>query len=220
MKNTLTLSFLITLLSYGFVNAQTKRIEIGILGGASIATLRGNDTVEQNFNSRIGYSVGATIQYNFNKVFSINSGLSLERKGGRYESGIISKVGDTEGELKIVSNSDYLIVPLTVKANFGNKLNYFFNAGPYIGFLIKSSYHYKVGNETYRKEDDSEYYKNNDFGLATSVGISYPLNQKISMLAEARNNLGLYNTSKLKVANDGSIKNNSFLLNLGLKYKI
>ena len=35
-------------------------------------------------------------------------------------------------------NNDYLVLPIMVKYNFGNKNSFYANGGPFIGYLLKS----------------------------------------------------------------------------------
>jgi len=100
-----------------------------------------------------------------------------------------------------------------------NKLRYFGNLGGYLGFLTKAR-NVLVGYEGQSKDDGliTEGNQNIDFGISGGLGLQYALNNRISLELEIRNNLGLYNISKLPIHNDGTNKLNSTNLLIGVNY--
>ena len=102
-------------------------------------------------------------------------------------------------------------------------MNYFINAGPFIGFLIKETDQAEVINIGNAKKDHTDLYKRFDTGISAGVGIAIPIKEKFIFTCEVRNNLGLYNVNippKTPVVSDGTIKTNSTNLLFGFAYKI
>jgi hypothetical protein len=201
------------------VNGQINKFEIGLEGGPSLTSLRGNDILEDYNNPTIGYSGGVTFQYNFPKLVSIKTNITYERKGAVAKLNAIDINGNIIGEIKNHSHLDYLTIPVVARLNFGNKLNFFVNFGPYIGYLIKHASVIEAFNEfpgsTINNTDD---FKRFDVGLTGGLGCGLPVKNNFNMTIEIRHNFGLYNTSALPVVNDGKIMTNSTNLLIGVAY--
>jgi len=75
------------------------------------------------------------------------------------------------------------------------------------------------GLEKYLEKDNTDNFERLDFGIATGLGVNFPIRNNIFMSLEVRNNLGLSNISSLPVGNDGKIKTNSTNLLIGIAYK-
>jgi ABC-type antimicrobial peptide transport system permease subunit len=215
------ITLLVTVLSiWTSVNGQVSKFEIGLEGGPSLTSLRGNDILE-NFNDpTIGYSGGVTFQYNFPKPISIRTNITYERKGVVAKLNATDINGNPVGEIKTHSNFDYLTVPLLVRLNFGSRLKLFVNAGPYFGYLIKHTSVTEAFNEFPKSTtDNTGNFKRFDVGLTGGLGCGLPLKSNFIMTIEVRHNLGLYNTSELPIGNDGTIMTNSINLLLGVAYR-
>ena len=76
--------------SYG----QRNLVNIGIEGGCSRATLRGNRIIDEFHNARIGYSGGIFAQYNIKSFFSIRVGGYYEVKGSSIKFQATEQNGD------------------------------------------------------------------------------------------------------------------------------
>jgi hypothetical protein len=129
--------------------------------------------------------------------------------------------GNPIGELTFHSNFDYLTIPILGRLTFGKKIEFYVNAGPYLGYLLKQKDITEASGEYPKTEiDNTDNFEKLDFGLTTGLGMNYPLLEKLLLTVEIRNNLGLTNTSSLPVANDGSIKTNSTSLLIGVTYRL
>ena len=220
MKNIKSLFIGLLFLTIGTSYAQTNRFDIGVEGSPSLISLRGNDYINSNHKTSIGYSGGIFFQYNFKKIISLRTNIAFERKGNMIKTKFSDLNGNPLGELKGISNYDYLILPILVRATFGRKIQYFINAGPYLGYLIKKTIIVEAENFPTWTSDDTYLCKDFDFGLTTGLGLLLPIKQKFALSLEVRNNLGLYNTSAVPVINNGTIKTNStnFMINLVYKF--
>ena len=177
--------------------AQQNKYQIGIEGGPSLTTLRGNDT--QDFTYTSSYSVGFALQYNITKLFSIHSNISYEKKGTE----LIHPTGSPESPYILKFNFDYLTVPILARLSFGTKAKFFVNAGPYFGHLFEPTW-----------EDNSF-----DFGLVTGLGGQIDLNKNLILSLELRNNLGLSPITAPHKEFEEKSYNNSINFLIGIAYK-
>lgn len=201
--------------SYG----QPNKFDMGIEGSASLIFLRGNDFIEEHYQPDIGFSGGLFFQYNFKKILSLRTNVAGERKGAMYKNQLTNSNGQHIGEETIHVKFGYLTVPVLVRASFGKKVQFFVNAGPYFGFLIRQIYE----NQEYNIiADYTEDNKRFDTGISSGIGIIVPIKTKFAFSFEARNNIGLYNVSDPLsiVRNPGPIKTNSTNFLFGFTYKL
>ena len=211
----ITLIFCTSLL-YG----QNNKFDIGLEMGPSLKSLRGNDFLDNNNELSFGFSCGLAFQYNFTKLVSIRTNLTFERKGLTNKSQATDITGNSIGELTFHSNFDYLTIPILGRLTFGKKINFFVNAGPYIGYLIKQTDLTEAFGEFPKTEtDNTDNFNRIDFGLTTGLGVVLPINDRLLFTIEIRNNLGFYNISSLPVVNDVTIKTNSTNLLIGISYR-
>ena len=87
-------------------------------------------------------------------------------------------------------------------------------AGPQVGFLMSAKS--KGGGESV---DLKDFTKGIDFGLSSGLGFTIPISDSFFFSLEARNNLGIYNISKLPLSYDGGLLTNSTNLLLGFSYQ-
>ncbi|MEO6903030.1 MAG: porin family protein [Bacteroidia bacterium] len=210
MKNSKSLFFAILLLTFGLTTyGQTNKFYIGVDGGPSLIFLRGSKVIDNHQKSAIGFSGGLFFQFNFKNVISLRTNVAFERKGGKFTAPATDNNGTSIGELTACSSIDYLTLPVLVRATFGNKIQYFINAGPYFGYLLRDRVVVKGDNILTFIGDYTASDKRFDTGISTGLGLSVPLNKNLAVSFEIRNNLGLYNISAYPIDNNGTIKTNS-----------
>jgi hypothetical protein len=199
---------------------QTNKFDVGLEGGPSLTSLRGNDILEKYNDPTVGFSIGLAFQYNFPKLISIRTNIAFERKGAIAKNKASDEFGNPIGEITTHTNFDYLTIPLFARLTIGNKMKFFVNVGPYFSYLIKQTSKTDAINEFPKsKTDNTSNFTRIDLGLTTGLGAGLPINDKLLITLEIRNNLGLYNISSHPVANDGTIKTNSTNLLFGIAYK-
>ena len=221
MTNIKSLFFGLLFLTVGGTTyGQTNKFDIGVAGAPSLIFLRGNDFIDNNHKPTIGFSGGLFFQYNFKKVVSLRTNIAFERKGSVLTSQTTDINGNPLGEFTTHTNFDYLTLPILVRATFGKKVQFFVNAGPYFGYLIKQTFVSKGGNIPTTTSDNTFSDKRFDTGISTGLGLSVPIKTKFAFSFEVRNNLGLYNVSAVPVSNNGTIKTNSTNFLLGFNYKL
>jgi len=211
---------IILILCSSLVFGQTNKYEVGLELGPSLNSLRGNDILDKNNDFSFAFSSGLTFQYNFPKFISIRTNISFERKGLTTQGSATDQDGNQIGELTIHSNFDYLTIPILGRLTFGKKINFFVNAGPYIGYLIKQTDVTEAFGEYPKTENDNtDNFKRTDLGITTGLGVRFPIKNKLFLSLEIRNNFGLTNISSVPVVNDGAIKTNSTNLLIGIEYR-
>jgi hypothetical protein len=202
--------------------AQTNKFQLGVNGGPSIAKVRGFDPAFIELDSRTGFSVSATVQFNFSLKLALFSEVGFEQKGFQTKDKfyIIDEFGNPSGSYKLKNSMSYLTVPLMVRYTIGNeKLKGFVNLGGYMGFLIEN-YIFLEGYEPKEdtKVDTSSEMENMDFGISAGLGGSYSLSEKLNVSFEIRNNLGLYNVNAGTMINGGEHLLNSTNFLIGINY--
>lgn len=221
MTNIKSLFFGLLLLTVlGTTYGQTNKFDIGVEGSPSLIFLRGNDIIDNLHKPTIGFSGGLFFQYNFKKVVSLRTNIAFERKGSVLTSQTTDINGNPLGEITTNTNFDYLTLPVLVRATFGKKVQFFVNAGPYFGYLIKQTFISKGDNIPTTTSDNTSLDKRFDTGISSGIGLSVPIKTKFAFSFEVRNNLGLYNVSAVPVVNNGTIKTNSTNFLLGFTYKL
>lgn len=219
IKKTIILISILTL--WTSLHSQIGKFEIGIEGGPSLISLRGNKIIKETNITTIGFSSGVSFQYNFPKLVSIRTNITFERKGFRSDLSVSNAYNEPLGELKYRSNFDYLIIPVLTRFHFGNKIKFFANAGPYFAYLIKQTEIIDSNNESQNSNiDNIDRFNRYDFGVSGGLGFRLSIQNNIFMTTEVRHNLGLHNISQLPIINDGKISTNSTNLLLGFAYHI
>lgn len=208
------------------VDGQTSKFEIGVEGGPGATFLYGNTVTLDELKPIIGGYAGVLFQYHFSKVFSIKTGCSYERKGANF------KIESWEFNTDYVYHLNYLTVPALIQAEFGEKVRFYLNSGPYFSYLISQQYsgeNYPSGAEnslmiSANSEHDQVKY---DFGINAEIGLKITISKEINISAGITDHLGLCNTKKqplftttdlAPVNSDNTTYTNSVLVVFGISY--
>jgi opacity protein-like surface antigen len=215
-----TVIFLLALILCSKAFNQDSKLSLGIELSPTFSWLRGNANVGTS-DSRIGYSAGLGTEYAISPQIAIKSGISYERKGSNPDLTMTNNSGEGMGTLKVKNNYDYLVVPVLVSFSTKGKVKDYFNAGPYVGYLIsQKTIMGSFDNIPATTIDGTDKTKRIDFGLSLGCGLSIPVGDKLLFDLGLKGNFGLINTSKKVEPYSGDIKTNSIALLIGLKYKI
>lgn len=200
---------------------QQNKFVTGIEGGPSTTSIRWNDKklklTDFNKNPVICYTGGFYFQYNLPKYFSLYTSINIERKS------TVSKGTWTDGNGNFIanyfdkSNFDFLTIPLLAKVNFGKKVKFFINVGPFVSYLIKETYIVEVTDFPRLTGDNSNLYEKFDIGVSEGLGLSIPIVKRLVLSCELRNNLGFQNIVKVPRTDFRTAKTNStyFLIGFG-----
>jgi hypothetical protein len=202
------------------VFGQSKQLNIGVEFGPSYTFLWNDDFISEQNHPTDAYVAGVTFQYNITRLFSLRSNIFYERKGTKSTANIRDNQGNFLGSFTVHNNLNYLTLPVLARLSLGNRMKFFINAGPYIGFLMKQTYvHEAYQAIPEQKYDGTKTYQTIDLGLSGGLGFTIPFSDSFIISLEARNNLGLYNVSKSPIISEGEFFTNSTNLLLGFAYQ-
>lgn len=192
--------------------AQSGKFSLGVEGGAGISNTRGL------FEPGLGYTGQIFCDYHLSKIFSTHIGFGYEQKGAYDEIIVTDNNGASLYNSEIKQGFDFLTLPVLVRANFGSRINYFVNAGPFFNYLLKQSSQVDDSNSDLTSEiNNTSSYERFEVGFSLGAGLAISLIEKINLSFEIRNNLGLTNLSKIEGA---TAKTNSAQLLVGLAYSL
>lgn len=159
--------------------------EIGVQGGPSIRYLfKDYDT-----NYPAGGTIGLNYQLNINAFFSIRSEINYELKGNSWT---FISVDPMYPSPKQFNNFNYLTFPVLARFNFGKKHKFFFNTGPYLGYLLSAKQFMKDAEPEFSaKTVVTQDFKRFDFGLSSSLGAIIQINKHFALPIELRFNASL-----------------------------
>lgn len=217
---------LILLIGFFFFNnqiqafGQANRFEIGIEVFPNISSLNGTEYNNGIYEPILSFGSGIFFQYNVRKHLALRTNIAYERKGSilNYEAYDING-NPIDGDFFVSSNFDYTTIPLLFRFRFGNRVNFFINAGPYFGYLIKQVFKSTLFSATPQSFEQTSLHKRIDLGFTTGLGFSLPVNSRFGFSFELRNNLGMYNVSNMPPPyNETYTKTQSLNYILGLNY--
>ncbi|WP_430403775.1 porin family protein [Fluviicola sp.] len=207
---------LLLVFAVNFSYAQKNRFDVGIEGGPNLSTIL-NEESTNNYQLSILGSAGTFFQYNCKKTISFKTGLFYQQKGYQWKQDQIDLDDSSIGKGKFTSHLDYLTLPLLTKITFGKKINFFVNAGPYIGFLLQKTEQLKTSNPSNSyKYQDMQGTNRFDFGLTGGLGLGIPIKEKWLITIEARNYSGIMNIA----TNGTKLHTNTTDFNIGFAYKM
>jgi opacity protein-like surface antigen len=200
------------------LRSQSNGVYLGAEGGAGLATLRGD--LYDNRSPLLSYSGGVFVQYNCKRVFSIRTGWYYDLKGTGFETrAMVDSLRFVNVRAK--SKYNYATVPLLFGFRFGENTSFFVNVGPYAAFLLKQTTHVPpVEDAPVVITDDTRFFRNTEFGAALGLGISYPVDNRLVLSAEIRNNLGLTEINDNYISESKSVRTNVVNLMLGVAYRL
>jgi hypothetical protein len=218
--------FILTLLFPFSLFSQDSKFVVGLQGGAGYSSLDLSIDFSGTQVSEIkgirGYAGGITLQYNFYKFLSLHTAFLHEIKGNSLlfntpqESLISSSI-----KYEVLSMENfYNIIPVLVRATFGKKIKYFGNVGTYFAFLQSQKqieYLINSNSDLIIRTHSNFFHRTFDFGISSGFGVVYPLDQRLNLSLELRNNYGLTNLVK---GNPNTSYTNSTLGIFGISYKI
>ena len=203
-------------------NAQKSNIILSIEGAPSVRWLTGNKVLKEFNHPTLGFYGGVTAQIPLSARWSIVTGGGFEHKGSVAKFEVTDFNAAVIGKASVYNNLDYLTIPVLIRASFGNKIKYYFNAGCYYGGLWAANSTTDDPNNLRshtKKEDNISIIQSSDFGLSIGGGVRVQLTPKWTIPIEIRSNHGVINTSKVPIVNNGSIKTNATNLIVGLSYE-
>ena len=215
LEKLLMVIFMMTMASMAF--SQTFGVKAGL--NLSNMLIKDNTTTySTDFKMNPGFHVGATVEFPFGEVFSLEPGLLLTTKGYKFED-TYDLLPDGKYNYTMKLNNYYLEIPLYAKAGFdvGNARIYG-ALGPYVGVGLWGKIVTEIEGQDKEKENvkwgsnaDEDDLKRFDFGMTAGVGFEFS-----SFLLEVSYGYGLTNLSPYTT--DG-LKMNNRVLGISAGYK-
>jgi hypothetical protein len=204
------------------------KIEYGFLSGVNFNTIRQhkvNTFLKENLTNYAGLSIGGYFKLNINKQFGLKILAQYDQNGYRLEGLSFENSGGTGIASGIVTiKTTYLNFPIVGEFTFGNKIKYYINAGPYVGFLLSSNFITKIsstsnvaGSITKSKTDG---YKSINIGASVGTGALIPISKKVALHFGLKNNFGLTSIIKTITTDDSKFNTNAFSVLAGVSFKM
>ena len=203
-------------------NVSMAQLSVGAKGGGTLNTVSGNAPEGIEKDMTFGYQFGATVNYGFSNVFSLQPEVVFIQKGGRASSTA------TEDYAQLTSN--YLTIPILAKAQFGGeKFKGYAVLGPYAGYWAGGKTKTSVlGTESkesieFDNDIDDDGYKQNriDLGINGGIGMQYAIGRG-NIFLDARYGFGLFDTNKFETEPQDykSVANRSVEVSLGYMFRL
>ena len=213
-------------LSFSSLSQQYK-FEVGTQLGPNLSLFRfDNQMLKDNTKNIINFTGNIFIQYNFNKTFSLKIQPGYENKVFKFKP-YTNNANDLNIEVERGRALNYLTIPLLLKASIGNKVKYYFNAGPYVGFILSETflYSYPYSNEIKKMSLNDKTFSSMriansiDIGVTSGIGMDIPIKDKYALSFELRDNFGLANINSSNPYRPFSVKTHTLNLLIGFAYK-
>lgn len=207
MQKHIIVLFVIGLLSTNIIFSQND-MRFGVNGGLTFSKFWGNESIDK-LDFGVDVITGLSLELIVNENLSLKTNLNYERKSMKKEVRIDSPYNSLD--IKNVYTYEYITMPIMFKYKFDKSSNLYFNAGPFLGYLLDR----KINKQSYNSD-----FKKSDFGLSFGIGTRIKLDKEVDLGIELRENLGLTNISKLEVVDDGTIKTQAINLILTVEFDI
>lgn len=193
---------------------------VGVKGGASFATLRGDVPLENGGEGDLGYDTGLVGgiygQAEFFPFFTPRLEVLYVQKGAVTED--IQDAGVPEGS-EVSYNLDYIEIPVLAKFNLPiiRQILPSLYAGPYISFAVNRSTEVENGNAD-NIGDAENLFDSTDYGLVLGTDVDFTFAGKALTLS-GRYDLGLANVvndESLGENEDIDLKTGTFMVTLGV----
>jgi hypothetical protein len=199
------------LLAFFYINsnfAQSK-LKIGIIGGLTYSSFRGNSQIE-TLDAGLDFIAGFSFEYQFKERLSLVANINYDRKTATDKPylEIIENPEDPGfyGNIKIKFKNQFISLPILLKYKFGTNNSFYVNGGLFMSYMLKSELSNDYDNTS---SDETDNYKSIDFGIVFGLGKSFKMKNNNEINIEIRESLGLSNISDVPILNNGSIKTNS-----------
>lgn len=180
----------------------SPNFSIGAKGGATLSRMSFAPEVHQKMVQ--GLTLGITARYHEEKLFGLIGEVNLTQRGWREDF-----ARDEAPQFDYSRRLTYVQIPLLTHIYFGpERVKFFFNLGPEIGFMINDKITANFDYEKYGSLDGfPQGYRTNeqlnkpienkfDYGIAGGAGVEFFINKRNSILLEGRYYFGLGNVYK------------------------
>jgi opacity protein-like surface antigen len=171
-----------------FFSIQAQGLRFGVKAGANFADFSGSDAKDLSTDMKVGFHIGALVEFKLFENFSIQPEVMYSTKGAKL---------DNIGEIEVDDvDLNYITVPVLAKFYLiSNKLS--IDVGPQFSFLLD--------------ENIEEQFESKSFDFAALAGLSFHFNDNV--FAQLRYVAGLTDISE-----NAEIRNQVFQLSLGYRF--
>ena len=200
--------------------AQDKsKYELGFQAGLVLGTASDKNSQIQDEISGVGLGIHAKKNLGTNLALIIK--FNYEQQGWSYKNLVLESPypsGPPYLNADFLKRMAYLNVPILAEYSFGSKIRFHFNGGIFAGLLLESSSitRYENGGPDFESSPGGVY-KQFNAGLATGIGISYPLSKALKINLETSQQFGLLNVEDNPQFNS-TIRLNVFSFMTGLSF--
>ena len=170
-------------------NGQNNKLSIGITGSPDFYNyqFKSSQGFEHEYNTKVNYSLGLSLKYNFAERYSVKTGLLFSTKGYILDySWLIAQTNDPLIAQKSNINLSYLDIPVLVSYEFyqRDKLSLYTSTGLIMSFLINEDETSTMGDGTEKETEFSKTTFNQTFNntllaIDLEFGLKYNLNKKL-----------------------------------------
>ncbi len=160
-----------------------------------------------DFDMGIGYSIGVFGEFELSDVVKLKPELLYAHRSSVYEVDLsLLGLGGSVAKLEIAS--EFIELPISFSYSANDALS--INAGPFIGFQLRSKTKSEVDGEK-EEEDFTDQITSMDYGF--SCGVSYTINENI--IIDVRYVLGLPNIAVTGDGDETTVKSSAIKISFG-----
>ncbi len=194
------------------VFTANSQIKFGIKEGINLSTQSELGMLWDNNDMKTGFTLGATVDYRFHNVLSLQTELNYKTEGLAYEA----NENNTKQDVK--RTYDYYNVPLLIKGRFSEQLglsetwHVSFYGGPYYSYLRSAESEIKENGITTISDYDNES-NESDWGMIFGGEVSKSFTSG-ELFFDLRYEMGLSDVTD----NGDDIKNKVIGLGIGYRF--
>jgi hypothetical protein len=220
-----TLLFVLMLLPsfYAFAKKYYPQFKIGIDAGPCLTKLRGNEFLEANYKSTLGYAAGISLHLLVPKSsVSFKSNIFYERKGAVSEDVYLTDAnGSIIGTSHTTISLTYITVPLLMRVRSKGRVGVFINAGGFVGFLLNDeTTNASAGIIPELKINNTDADNKLDGGFCGGAGLEIPIKEKLMASFEIRYNYGVYDINNTPRTRGGTVQTTAVNFLAGISYRL
>jgi Outer membrane protein beta-barrel domain len=203
---------------------KESKMHYGFLSGINLNTIRQenlNTFLKENVTHYTGLSIGGYLKFHLNKLFAVKVLAQYDQNGYRLGNLSFTDASGTNiAPGNVTIKTTYLNFPVVGEFTFGNKIKYYINAGPYIGFLLSSNVFTKISSTSSspasNTKSKTDAFKKTNIGVSFGTGALIPISKIMHLHFGIKNNIGLLNIAKPILSDNSDFKTNAFSILAGI----
>lgn len=200
------------------IQAQSYQFELSAVAGPGFARVWGKPAKKELKEQEVipSFHAGIGLQFNAPKIFSLRTGIFVERKGFVLPLEGIDKEGNP-ATYKYQSKYNYITVPLLLRFSVGKRVQFFAQAGGFVSALFRIQVQLK---DLGLNQINPGGYRYVDAGFSCGLGLKGYITPRLSLSLEAINNTGFLSLIRNTESKDQQFKNNAthFLVSIAYSF--